>query len=66
MIATRAMVNSLRVHGRQRIGRELEALILQQFGTEPLPYEYSEQDLHEQIRKLIYRYDKGGNPGEPI
>lgn len=66
MIATRAMVNSLRVHGRQRIDRELEALILQQFGTEPLPYEYSEQDLHEQIRKLIDHYGEGGIPAKPF
>lgn len=66
MIATRAMVKSLRVQERRLIGRDLEDLILQQFGEEPLPHEYSEQDLHEQIRKLIDRYGEGGIPGKPF
>ena len=66
MIATKTMLQSIRVHGRQRIGRSLEALILRQFGTEPLPYEYSEQDLHEQIRKLIDRYGEGCIPENPF
>jgi hypothetical protein len=66
MIATRAMIASLRVHGRQRIDRDLETLILTQFGTEPLPNEYSEQDLYEQIRKLIDRHNEGGIPEIPF
>jgi len=66
MIATKAMVKSLRLHEGRRIGRNLEALILRQFGEEPLPHEYSEQDLYEQIRKLIDRYGEGGLPENPF
>jgi len=66
MIATHAMINNLRIHGRIRIDRDLEVQILRRFGSEPLPFEYSEQDLHEQIRKLAARHGKGCIPGEPF
>jgi hypothetical protein len=36
-----------------RIDQDLEALILKRFGTEPSPHTYTEQDLFEQIRKLV-------------
>jgi hypothetical protein len=32
--------------------KEQEQMILDRFGTEPFPYEWSEQDIAEQIRKL--------------
>jgi hypothetical protein len=51
------MIRDLREQARMPIDRELEALILQEYGTEPYPYTYTEQDLHEQIRKLILQYN---------
>ena len=41
------------------IDRKLEALILQEYGTEPYPHTYTQQDLLEQIRKLILQYNRG-------
>ena len=58
MTATPRMIRQLREQGRMPIDRELEALILQEYGTEPYPYTYTEQDLQEQIRKLILRYNR--------
>ena len=40
------------------IDGELEDRLLGQLGTEPLPEEYSAQDLHEQVRKLVMCYDR--------
>jgi len=47
------MIHNLRVNARMHIDEDLEAVILQRFGTEPYPYTYTEQDLYEQIRKLV-------------
>jgi hypothetical protein len=58
MTATPRMIRKLREQGRIPIDRELEALILQEYGTEPYPQIYTEQDLYEQIRKLIMRYNR--------
>jgi hypothetical protein len=55
------MIRRLREQGRMPIDRKLEGLILQEYGTEPYPYTYTEQDLLEQIRKLILQY----NPEPP-
>ncbi|MEA4859561.1 MAG: hypothetical protein VB127_03690 [Sphaerochaeta sp.] len=35
---------------------ELEQIILDRLGIEPSPHEYSEQDLHEQARKIVMQY----------
>jgi len=59
MTATPRMIRELREQGRMPIDQELEALILQECGSEPYPYTYSEQDLLEQIRKLILQYHPG-------
>ena len=58
MIATRKMIRDLREHSRMQIDRPLEALILREFGTEPYPHTYTEQDLYEQIRKLVERLNE--------
>jgi hypothetical protein len=58
MTATRKMIRDLRKHSRMRINPALEALILRHFGTEPDPHTYTEQDLYEQIRKLVERFNK--------
>jgi len=58
MTATPRLVRRLREDYRLRIDEELERLILERFGTEPTPYTYSEQDLWEQIRKLVADYNE--------
>ena len=66
MTITRRRINEMRTHGRMRIDAELEEIILARYeeiilaryGEEPEPYEYTEQDLHEQIRKLVYQYNR--------
>ena len=61
MTATPRMIRQLREQGRMPIDQELEALILQEYGSEPYPHTYTEQDLLQQIRKLILQ----DNPGPP-
>jgi len=56
MVVTTEMIQDLRIHGRKKINSELEALILDQLGSEPYPYTYSEQDIYEQMRKIIQNY----------
>jgi hypothetical protein len=58
MTLTQKMIDSLRFPGRMDIDGELETLLLRRFGTEPFPYEYSEQDLHEQVRKYVSIYNQ--------
>jgi len=58
MTATRRLVRRLREQSRLRIDEQLERLILERFGTEPTPYTYSEQDLWEQIRKLVAEHNE--------
>jgi len=58
MTLTKKMIDRLRFPGRMDIDGELETLLLQRFGTEPFPREYSEQDLHEQVRKYVSIYNQ--------
>lgn len=53
MTLTRTMIDRLRFPGRMEIDDELERRLLQQFGNEPHPNVYSEQDLQEQVRKFV-------------
>ena len=39
------------------IDESLKRCLLDEYGEEPFPYEWSEQDLYEQIRKISYRYE---------
>lgn len=41
------------------ISEELEAFLIEQYGEEPFLYEYTEQDLYEQIRKLVDEHLSG-------
>jgi hypothetical protein len=41
------------------IDKPLEAYLSATYEEEPFPYEWSEQDLYEQIRKLIFQYEQG-------
>lgn len=58
MTITRKEIQRMRSHGRMHIDAALEELILSEYGVEPEPFEYTAQDLHEQIRKLVYRYNR--------
>ncbi len=40
-----------------RIDKCLEQMLLKQLGTEPYPHVYTEQDIYEQSRKIILRYN---------
>lgn len=42
-----------------RVDKLLEQYLLAMYEEEPFPYEWSEQDLYEQIRKLILQYNQG-------
>ena len=64
MTATRRMIRLLREQSRMDIDNDLEELILKEYATEPDPYTYTEQDLHEQIRKLIIRYHQDHNEAD--
>lgn len=57
MTITRRQIQRMRSHGRMRIDADLEEIILAEYGVEPDDPEYTEQDLHEQIRKLINQYN---------
>jgi hypothetical protein len=41
------------------IGQALELYILSEYEEEPFPFEWSDQDLYEQIRKLVMEYNDG-------
>lgn len=53
MIMTKKKLRNLCESMHWWISPELESKILADFGEEPIPYEWSEQDLFEQIRKLV-------------
>lgn len=59
MIADKAFIKYLRKRYHMNIPEELEDFLLEEYGEEPFPYEYTEQDLHEQIRKMEMNYHKG-------
>lgn len=42
-----------------KIDKPLEKYLLATYEEEPFPHEWSEQDLYEQIRKLILQYEQG-------
>ena len=56
MTLTKDMIDKLRFAGRMEIDAELEARLLRQFGEEPHPETYSEQDLQELVRKYVHCY----------
>ena len=55
MIIDKAYIEELRQPGTC-IDEELEQILLNKLGIEPHVCEYSEQDIFEQSRKIIYRY----------
>jgi len=53
MISTKKYIQELREKSGFNISEEQEKLIFEMLGEEPKPEEYTEQDLFEQIRKMI-------------
>lgn len=59
MILTKAYLKKLQQRYRFEMDAPLARYLLSEYEVEPFPNEYSEQDLHEQIRKLVYQYRQG-------
>lgn len=57
MIVDKKYIEKLRKEYWFPIDESLERCLLNEYGEEPFPYEWSEQDLYEQIRKISYRYE---------
>jgi hypothetical protein len=57
MIVDKNYIEKLRQKCRIPIDESLERCLLKEYGEEPLPYVWSEQDLYEQIRKISDRYE---------
>lgn len=59
MTLTKKFLNEMfRIWG-DKIDDPLETYLMATYEEEPFPYEWSEQDLYEQIRKLIFQYEEG-------
>ena len=58
MTLTKDMIDRIRFAGRIEIDAALETRLLERFGEEPYPETYSEQGLHEQVRKYVHRYTR--------
>jgi len=59
MILTTKFLNEMFRQWGDHIDKPLEVYLLATYEDEPFPYEWSEQDLYEQIRKLISQYEHG-------
>lgn len=59
MIADKTLINAIRDNQRVCIPEKLESFLLQQYGQEPFPYEFSEQDLLTNIDRDIRAYEAG-------
>jgi len=59
MIVTKAYLKKLQQRYQFEIDAPLAGYLLAEYGVEPFPNEYSEQDLHEQVRKLVDQYRQG-------
>lgn len=53
MVITKKKLSKLCQDKRWFLCRDLEVYILDYYKNEPYPYIWSEQDLYEQIRKLV-------------
>jgi len=68
MILTPVIINQMRRYWP--IDARLERMLLEQLGAEPYPHSYTEEDIHEQSRKMIDRYNESSTatttPLKPI
>jgi len=63
-VASKTYIDNLR-ENRWEIDETLESLILAKFSKEPYPHVWSDQDLYEQIRKLVNDYN-AKLPSKPL
>jgi|TARA_Y100000310_G_scaffold268120_1_gene280550 hypothetical protein len=56
MILTARLIARMRRYWK--IDDCLKQMLLEQLGAEPYPHEYTEQDIHEQSRKMIMQYNR--------
>ena len=56
MTLTPKMIDQMRPYWN--IDERLEKTLLERLGSEPYPHTYTEQDLHEQSRKMIMLYNR--------
>jgi hypothetical protein len=59
MIANKKLIEKICFNYRVEPTKILVDHILQIYGREPFPHSWTEQDLFEQIRKLILKYAMG-------
>lgn len=57
MTLSKEMITKFRVSARMDIDATLETSLLQEFGVEPSPHEYSAQDVYEQVRRKVAVYN---------
>ena len=57
MVIDKKYIEKLRIEYQFPIDESLERCLLDEYGEEPFPYEWSDQDLYEQIRKISYRHE---------
>jgi hypothetical protein len=59
MIVTKTYLKKLQQCYQFEMDAPLARYLLAEYEIEPFPHEYSEQDLHEQIRRLVDQYQQG-------
>lgn len=61
MIASKKLIETICRNYRVEPNKILVAHILSVYGREPSPHVWTEQDLFEQIRKIILNHSKDGD-----
>ncbi|EHQ88691.1 hypothetical protein DesyoDRAFT_1551 [Desulfosporosinus youngiae DSM 17734] len=56
MVITKNYIQKLEEYYRFIFSKELKNELICQLGEEPTPFEYSDQDLWEQSRKIVLSY----------
>lgn len=56
MIISKKYIRKLEEYYRFNFPKELKEALINRLGVEPVPYEYSDQDIWEQSRKIILSY----------
>jgi hypothetical protein len=59
MILNEKIIKELERSSRKAFPGDLKQYLLTQYKEEPFPYEFSEQDLYENIRRDIHDYEAG-------
>lgn len=59
MIISRQMLIEMEQISRKSFPEEFIRYVLVKYSEDPFPYEYSEQDLYEHLRRDIRDYDQG-------